>query len=152
MQHREEDGSLHDELELPIPQQPEQHAPDPGLLRQALEDQGRADPERLRPFPRRAAVEAQHRAHLRKPAQRRDQGVELPAFAQPVQAPERGEHLLAHAPLDPAVVDELEVLVATGFLAPQEHQAPPRLGHYTDLGASTAGVKFPKRSNLNDAC
>ena len=121
MQHGHEEDSLDGELELPASQQPLEHLRQAELLPDALEDQRRTDVHgRLR----RDAVLAQgadHRGVLGEPGTGTEHGIELSAFPQPIEPPQRRDDPLLDMTINAFVVNDLQVLVPSGLFNAREH-------------------------------
>jgi hypothetical protein len=124
-----EDRPFHVEAELALGQQPAEGLWQSQYFPQTLEDQRRTDPH----FPRRRdpplPVGAEDRRVLGKPRARGQQGVELAGPLQDVEPPQGGDDPLPDAPVQPLVLDDLQILVLAGPLDADEHGAsllPPR--------------------------
>ena len=121
MQHGHEDRPLDGELELPVFEQSIEHLRQAELLPDPLEDQRRTDVHsRLCPD----AVLAQgadHRDVLGEPGTGTEHGVELPAFPQPIEPPQRRNHPLLDATINAFVMHDLQILVPSGLFDAREH-------------------------------
>ncbi len=121
MQQGHEEGPLDGELELPVLQQSLQHLRQAELLPDPLEDQRRTDVHsRLRRDAFRACG-ADHSGVLGEPGTGTEQGIELPAFTQPIESPKRRDHTLLDAITDAFVVNDLQVLIPSGLFNASEH-------------------------------
>ena len=121
MQHGHEKGPLDGELELPVLQQPLQHLRQAELLPDALEDQRRTDVHSRLRRDAFLAQGADHSGVLGEPGTGTQHGIELPAFTQPIESPERRDDPLLDAITDAFVVNDLQVLVPSGLFDASEH-------------------------------
>ena len=67
------------------------------------------------------ACGADHSGVLGEPGTGTKHGIELPAFTQPIESPERRDDLLLDAITNAFVVNDLEILVSSGFFDASEH-------------------------------
>ena len=121
MQHGEEDGALQRELVPALAGEIGDDRPAAGLLPQPLEHQRWPDATDRDLDRRIIAGRAQHHGLGRKARTRAHQPFQLTARLQLVEAPERGDHLLAHLVAVAAALDDLQIGASGRGLAAEIH-------------------------------
>jgi hypothetical protein len=121
MQHGEEDGAFERKPVLAPAGELLDNAPAPGLLPQPLEHETRPDAPHVS-ADRSPVVEGVDHDRLSGEARARSQKpFQLPALAQILDAPERGDHLLADLRAFTAAFDDLEIGATAGGLLAKVH-------------------------------
>jgi len=121
MEHGEEDGPLHVELEAATAQEPLDDLLASGLLPESLEDQGRADASSGDGGDLPPGMSREQQDGLGEPSPRGQQGIELAALPEMIESPQGGDDPLSGASVLPAVLDDLEVGAWSGGLGAEEH-------------------------------
>ena len=122
MQNRQEDSPFHIELELPLRQKPTDDLADPQFLPESLADQRRSDLLRICPD---VALSGEDKKNLlRKPGEGTHQVLDLTLLLDLIHPADSGDNPLDGLGSFPAILDDLEVLIQTGFFHSRKHGYP----------------------------
>src|ERR1035441_1622816 len=125
MQDGEEDGPLDRELEATAMQQGHQDFVDRAGLPESLEDQGRPDPGAARGNAVAASMGAEDGEFFGESSQRLDQGVELAAGQQLIEAAETKQDVLLDLAAHPLVIHDEQIGPGTVGLRANEQVGAP---------------------------
>jgi len=125
MHNRKKYRPFHIELELPVRQKPTDDLADPQFLPEPLADQRWSDLLRIRPD---VAFSGQNQKDfLGKSGKGAYQVLDLSLLLDLIHPSDGGNNPLDGSGAFPAVLDDLEVFILTGFFHSRKHGAPPEL-------------------------